>query len=210
MSLHESQSRLWENHIGMSSVFWEGFFSTVQKHFTSLKDMSYEEWYRTINKINGSMIRLESDELHYALHIIIRYEIERDLLNGKLSVDNLQETWNRKYHEAFGAVPKDDIEGVLQDVHWSEGMFGYFPSYTIGDIYSSMFYEKMSIDNPKINNEISNGKFNTIHSWLTENIHKHSTSLPTKTLLQNVCGKKIDIQCHLTYLKNKYYSLYES
>lgn len=210
MSLHESQSRLWENHIGLSKEFWKSFFPVVKQHFPKLHKVSEIDFYRSINTVSSSnLIRIESDELHYALHIIIRYEIERDLLSGKLSVNNLQKVWNQKYKDYFGIVPNNDSEGVLQDVHWSEGMFGYFPSYTIGDIYSTMFWKEMVSDQPEIINEICNGQFKNVHSWLNKNIHKHGATVSAKTLVKKVCKKNIDVQCHLTYLRDKYYELYD-
>lgn len=146
MGIHESQSRFYENILGRSLAFWEGIYKNGIENFPALKEIDINELYRGVNKVEPSLIRTEADELTYSLHIMVRYEIEKGIINGELDIDKLPEIWNKKMEEYLGVVPETDSEGVLQDVHWAGGMIGYFPSYALGSVYAAQLYHKMKED----------------------------------------------------------------
>lgn len=209
MSLHESQSKLWEDNIGTSKEFLRFLLFYLKKYIPNLKVNSFEQLYRAFNDVSEDPIRLKSDELHYCMHIIIRFELERELLSGDLKVENLSKEWNLRYKKYLEVEPNNDGEGILQDSHWSDGSFGYFPSYALGVIYASMFWEKLNQDNTNAQYEIANGKFKNIQDWLKNNIHQHGALYSTPEILEKACNKGIDADCYLNYLKTKYYNLYE-
>lgn len=210
MAMHESQSRLWENQVGLSSDFWQFYYQYLVKHFPRLSKITSMQFYRVINTVRPSVIRLESDELHYCLHIIIRYEIERDLVSGKLKVDNIFEEWDKKHVEYFGMKPPPIAEkGLLQDVHWAEGMFGYFPTYVLGNIYSGMIWNRLLTERPETPMNLKAGNLRPIAEWLRIKIHKHGATYSPDLLLKKVCKEDITPKHYLDYLKNKYYNLYE-
>tara|TARA_Y100000310_G_scaffold343605_1_gene452065 strand:- start:123 stop:1640 length:1518 start_codon:yes stop_codon:yes gene_type:complete len=207
--LHESQSRVWENEVTRSKEFWKYYYPYYKKQFSkALKGMSLDEFYKQINQVKPSLIRIESDELTYVIHIIIRYELERALLEGNLLVKDLPDAWSEKYKDYLGVEPKTDSEGVLQDMHWSEGLFGYFPTYAIGTMYAAMLFAQLRKDKPKIDEVLAKGNLKTILLWLRSNVHKHGGRKLSDELIKEVCGKGLSEIDFLTYLKEKYYDLY--
>ena len=208
IALHESQSKFWENFICKSESFWKGYYPYYISKFTSIKRLSRDEFYTLTNSVKPSLVRIESDELTYSLHVIIRYEIERDLLSNKIKVEDLEQVWNNKYKEYLGIVPDTPSRGVLQDSHWAGGSIGYFPTYVLGNIYSAMIYSAIKKAHPQLEQDIEKLDFTFIREWLKENIHKYGASKTTKDIIKNACGKDLDIQDFVSYLRIKYYKLY--
>lgn len=208
MGIHESQSRFYENIIGRSKEFWSYFYPEAQKVFSQFEGVSFEDFYKGINVVEPSLIRTEADELTYSLHIIIRYEIEKALINGKVEVKDLPQLWNEKYKEYLDVEPKNDAEGVLQDVHWSDGSFGYFPSYALGNLYGAQFLNKMVKDIPEIFKEIQEGNLMSIHQWLKDNIHKHGGVYKPAELIKMVTREELTAKYFIEYLNNKYKEIY--
>ncbi len=210
MGLHESQSRFWENIIGRSRSFWQKYYSELQKVFPEqLKDVSQDDFYKAINKVKPSLIRIEADEVTYNLHIMIRYEIEKALINGEIKVADLPEAWKEKMKEYLGIVPPDDSKGVLQDVHWAGGSFGYFPSYTLGNIYSAQLYNTARKEIKDFDSLVLNGELFKIKEWLAEKIHKHGKLLKPSEILMQVTGEEINPEYMIDYLENKYKEIYK-
>ncbi|MFD3155303.1 carboxypeptidase M32 [Haloimpatiens sp. FM7330] len=209
MGVHESQSRFYENIIGRSKEFWEYFYPILQNKFVEYKDITFDEFYKAINIVEPSLVRTEADELTYGLHIIIRYEIEKKLINGEIEVEDLPEIWNNKYKEYLGVEPKDDAEGVLQDIHWAGGDFGYFPSYALGNLYGAQFLNKMKRDIDNIEDEISKGNLNVVHSWLKDNIHKYGSIYQPIELIKKVTGEELTAKYFIDYLNKKYKEIYK-
>lgn len=208
MAVHESQSRFYENLIGRSREFWAYFYPEVIKRFPQFKDVSYEEFYRGINTIKPSLIRTEADELTYNLHIIIRYEIEKLIFSGNVEAGELPQIWNRKYAEYLGIEPKNDREGILQDMHWSAGNFGYFPSYALGNLYGAQFFNTMTSDIPDIRKRVENGELDAVHSWLKENVHKYGSVYKPSELIKKVTGEELTARYFVDYLNQKYKDIY--
>lgn len=208
--IHESQSRFWENIIGRSYSFWKCYYNDLQKVFPEqLKDMSLDEFYRAINKVEPSLIRVEADEVTYNLHIMIRYEIEKALINQKIKVSDLPEVWNDKMKEYLGIVPPNDAKGVLQDVHWAGGGFGYFPSYSLGNIYSAQIYNAARKDIKDFDQLVGSGELIKIKEWLSEKIHKHGKLLEPGEILKAVTGEEINPNYLVEYLETKYKEIYK-
>ncbi len=208
MGIHESQSRFYENIIGKSKEFITYIYPEFQKRFKGFENVDSREFYKMINKVNPSLIRTESDELTYSLHVIIRYEIEKDLITGKIDVKDLPEIWNTKYEEYLGIRPAKDSEGVLQDVHWSDGSFGYFPSYALGNIYGLQFLNVMIEDIPKVYSEIEKGELTEIKAWLKANIHRYGQVYKPMDLLKKVTGEELNSKYFIEYLREKYSNIY--
>ena len=207
LGLHESQSRFWENNIARSMSFWKYFYSIF--HNTSdCKNSDFNKWYSLVNQVRPSLIRVEADELTYCLHVILRFELEVDLMDDKIKVNDLPQLWNDKMNEMFGIIPKNDVEGVLQDMHWSGGSIGYFPTYAIGSIYSSQIYKKISEVNKNLDTEIQQGNFQNILNWLRENIHKYGRLITADEIIKKACGEGLNSRIFVNYLKDKYYKLY--
>jgi carboxypeptidase Taq len=209
MGIHESQSRYYENILGRSKEFWKFFFPEAKSRFSQFNGISFEEFYKGINKVEPSLVRIEADELTYSLHIIIRYELEKALINGEIEVRDLPELWNAKYKEYLGIEPNNDAEGVLQDVHWSGGSFGYFPSYALGNLYGAQFLSKMLKDMPDYYADIEDGKLDKIHKWLNENIHKHGAVYKPADLVKMVTGEELSSKYFIEYLNKKYCEIYD-
>ncbi|MDD3224321.1 MAG: carboxypeptidase M32 [Clostridium sp.] len=209
MGVHESQSRFYENIIGKSKAFWTYFYPIAKEEFPQFKNVKFEEFYDGINYVEPSLIRTEADELTYSLHIIIRYEIEKQLFNGEIEVDDLPSIWNEKYKEYIGIEPENDAEGVLQDMHWSDGSFGYFPSYALGNLYGAQFLNKVKKDIRDIDKRISKGDLSTLHSWLKENIHKYGSIYKPADLIKKVTGEELTVKYFIEYLNKKYTSIYK-
>jgi carboxypeptidase Taq len=210
LGIHESQSRFWENMIARSKPFWT-YFSPIFKRIApdACKNMDVETWYRTVNQVRPSLIRVEADELTYCLHVILRFELELGLFEGNISVAELPEVWNEKMTDFLGVRPKNDKEGVLQDMHWSGGDFGYFPTYAIGTIYASQLFKQFSEEHLMLREEISQGSFNAILSWLSEHVYRYGRLIPADEIIKKTCGEGLNSNVFVAYLKEKYYPLYE-
>jgi len=209
MGIHESQSRLWENVIGRSRAFWEAMYPALRSYFPGpLSAVSNENFYRAINLVEPSLIRIEADEVTYSLHIIVRFEIERELFQGSLDPAKLPEAWREKMKELLGVQPETDAEGVLQDVHWSMGSFGYFPSYALGNLYGLQFWEKLKSDIPDVEMKIANGDFAPIRDWLNEKIYIWGCRKDPSELLKTVTGKNLSAEPFLDYIESKYAGIY--
>ncbi|MGA8941909.1 MAG: carboxypeptidase M32 [Thermoactinomyces sp.] len=210
--IHESQSRLWENIIGRSREFWSFFYPQLQNRFPSqLGDVSLEEFYRAINHVKRSLIRTDADELTYNLHVIIRFDLEIALLEGKLQIKDLPEAWNERYRCDLGIVPQSDRDGVLQDIHWYfDFIGGVFQGYTLGNILSSQFYQAALKACPEIPEQIIQGNFAPLHTWLRENIYKHGSKFTAEEIVQRATGAPLAIEPYMEYLRKKYSDLYLS
>jgi carboxypeptidase Taq len=206
--IHESQSRFYENIIGRSQNFWTSFLPKLKKVVAPLANMELDKFVRAINNVEPSKIRTEADEVTYSLHIIIRFEIERDLFAGKIAVNELPEVWNQKYAEYLGVEVQNDSEGVLQDTHWASGLYGYFPSYALGNIYDGQITDTITKDLPNWRNQLSQGKLNEVNNWLKINIYNKGNLFDPEELIKKVTGKTIDSQPYLKYLNEKYSVLY--
>jgi carboxypeptidase Taq len=209
MAVHESQSRLWENLVGRSKPFWKFAYPRLQEHFpTQLGNVPMEAFYRAVNKVTPSLIRVEADEATYNLHIMLRLELEIALMEGSLQVVDLPDAWNERMREFFGLVPPDDAHGVLQDVHWSSGLFGYFPTYALGNLISAQLWECIQSDIPDLDEQVEHGKFDALLGWLREKIHRHGAKFEPQVLVERVTGSRIDPQPYIRYLNNKYTEIY--
>jgi len=209
LGVHESQSRLWENVVGRSHGFWEHYYPLFQAQFPGvLDDVSLDTFYGAVNTSKPSLIRVEADEVTYNLHILLRFEMENDLLEGKLKVADAPAVWNAKMHEYLGITPPTDTLGILQDVHWSGGMFGYFPTYTIGNLLSAQLYKAATAAHPEIPAEIAQGKFSTLLGWLRTNIHRHGRKFLPTELVKRATGEPLNSSAYLAYLTAKYNAIY--
>lgn len=209
MGIHESQSRFYENILGRSRAFWTHFYPEVKKRFPQFEGVPFEEFYLGVNTVTPSLIRIEADELTYSLHIIVRYEIEKAIFDGDIDLDNLPSLWNKKYKEYLGVEPADDSEGILQDMHWSGGSFGYFPSYALGNLYGAQFYNTMKKDIPNLLDDIASGKLDNIHNWLKNNIHKYGAVYKPAELIKKVTGEELSSNYFIEYLNEKYTEIYK-
>jgi carboxypeptidase Taq len=209
MGIHESQSRFLENKIGRSKEFWNYFYPQLQSYFPNqLGEYSVEEYYRAVNTVKPSFIRVEADELTYNLHIMLRYEIEKGLIGGEIEAKDLPIIWNQKMEEYLGITPSTDSEGVLQDVHWSFGGFGYFPSYSLGNLYAAQILRKIRKDLPEFYRYIETGQFSFIQDWLKENIHQYGKLYPPNELIVKVTGEELNADYLVEYLEEKYCEVY--
>jgi carboxypeptidase Taq len=208
--VHESQSRMWENVVGRSRGLWEHYYPMLQAAFpTQLRDVSPEGFYRAINRVEPSLIRVEADEVTYNLHIIIRFELENDLLDGRLAVEDLPEVWRSRYYELLGVASEDDRDGVLQDVHWYSGPIGgVFQGYALGNIIAGAFYAAALKAEPSIPDEISHGRFDLLHGWLRENIYRHGRKFTPDELIRRVTGGPLTLEPYKAYLLEKYGAIY--
>ena len=209
--VHESQSRLWENLVGRGRLFWQYWYPQIQKTFPSqLDDTSLEEFYHAINKVTPSLIRTDADEVTYNLHVMLRFDLEMALLDGRLAIKDLPEAWHARYQSDLGITAPDDRDGVLQDVHWFSAVIGgVFQGYTLGNILSAQFYAAALQAHPQIPDEIARGNCMTLLAWLTENIYQHGTKFTTKELVERITGGPIRIEPYIAYLKYKYGELYD-
>ena len=209
LAVHESQSRLWENLVGRSRPFWAHFFPKLQELFPSqLTNVSLEDFYKGINKVVPSFIRVEADEATYNLHVMLRMEIEISLLERKLKVKDLPDVWNTTFKDYLGITPPDDALGVLQDIHWSFGLFGYFPTYSLGNLVSAQLWEVINADIPDLPVQIGKGEFSSLLSWLNEKIHVHGSKFEPQELIEQVTGSKIDGTAYINYLQTKFGEIY--
>jgi carboxypeptidase Taq len=209
LALHESQSRLWENLVGRSLEFWEHFYPRLQEYFpTQLDKVALEDFYRGINRVEPSLIRVEADEATYNLHIMLRLELEIALMEGSLEVKDLPEVWNGRVQEYLGITPPNNRLGVLQDVHWSSGLLGYFSTYALGNLISAQLWEVLQREIPDLKEQIRCGEFEALLGWLGQNIHQYGTMFEPKELVQRITGGPIDPQPYLRYLNDKYSRVY--
>ena len=209
MAVHESQSRLWENIIGRSRAFWTYFLPRLKQLYPEqLTEANIEQVYQAVNIVRPDYIRVEADELTYNLHIFLRFELETALIAGEIEVKDLPELWNTKMQSYLGLTPPDDALGVLQDIHWSAALFGYFPTYSLGNVLCVQFYNCMLNDIPDLSEYIARGEFAPLLEWLRAHIHIHGAKFTPQELVHRVTGEKINPQAYITYLKTKYRDLY--
>ena len=210
LGIHESQSRLWENCVGRSRSFWRFFYPILQQTFhDQLRGVDGEQFYAVINRVKPSLIRVEADELTYNLHIMLRFEIEQALVENKIRPEDLPEIWNHKMKEYLGIVPASEVEGVLQDVHWSFGAFGYFPTYTLGNLYSVQFFEQAKLEIPNLEDDIATGQLVVLRRWLEQKIHRWGRMFTPAHLAQRVTGSTVSPEPFLNYVEKKYGELYQ-
>ncbi|MGB0911503.1 MAG: carboxypeptidase M32 [Nitrospirales bacterium] len=209
LGIHESQSRLWENSVGRSRSFWEYAFPLAQTFFPDqLRDVHFDEFYLAVNTVQPSLIRVEADELTYNLHIMIRFEIELALIEGQIQVEDLPSIWKEKVQEYLGITPDCDANGVLQDVHWSFGAFGYFPTYTLGNLYAAMLYDQAKQERPDLEAGIATGQLLPLKEWLNQKVHRFGRQFNPDELVRQVTGQTPSPEPFLTYLEEKFSSLY--
>ncbi len=209
LAVHESQSRMWENVVGRSLPFWEFFYPKLKKVFSSQLDgVGMKNFYKAINKVEPSLIRVNADEATYNLHIMLRLELEIAIVEGKIAIKDLPEIWNAKMKEYLGITPPNDAQGVLQDIHWSYGSIGYFSTYALGNLVSAQLWEKINKDIKGLEGEIRKGKFDSLLGWLRENVHKHGRKYDPQDLVQKITGSKITPEPYVRYLKTKYSEIY--
>jgi carboxypeptidase Taq len=208
--VHESQSRLWENVVGRSREFWKAFYPSLQKLFPGqLGGVSLDAFHRAINKVERSLIRTNADEVTYGLHVIMRFDFELDLLEGKLAVRDLPEAWRERFRADFGIVPKTDADGVLQDVHWYDGFVGgAFQGYALGNLMSAQFFEAALAAHPELPRDIETGRFDTLRGWLAKNVYRHGRTYLPAELVERATGKPLGISPYIAYLRRKYGELY--
>jgi len=208
LSVHESQSRLWENHVGRSRAFADFFTPTVNDHLGT--DLSPRDLYEAANQIYpDNMIRVEADELTYHLHIILRFEIERDLVSGDLDVSEVPQVWNDKMEEYLGIRPDGAGEGCLQDIHWTHGNFGYFPTYSLGSVMAAQLYASADEEIDDLDGQVREGEFDVLHEWLTENVHRHGRRYETDDLVREATGESFSADSFLDYAHGKFGDLYD-
>lgn len=209
LGIHESQSRMWENQVGRSLAYWKKNYPTLQGYFPEqLKTISVEDFYKAINVVQPSFIRTSADELTYHFHIIIRYELEKALIEGSLEMKDLPAAWNKKYKEYLGIDVPSDAMGVLQDIHWSHGGFGYFATYSLGSFYAAQFFAQAQKDIPGLEAQIEKGELSNLLQWLRTNIHQHGKRYNPNELCKRVTGEELRFSHFLAYAKNKFLPLY--
>ena len=210
MGIHESQSRLWENLVGRSRAFWRHFYPAAQQAFPeALGHVALDDFYFAINDVRPSLIRIESDEATYNLHILIRFELEQALVEGDLPVAELPGAWNEKYREYLGIEPANDGEGVLQDIHWSAGLFGYFPTYSLGNLYAAQFFAQADDDLGGLAEQFARGKFEPLRLWLVDRIHQYGQRYSAGELVERVTGAPLSHRALMDHLRGKLGPLYD-
>jgi carboxypeptidase Taq len=209
LGMHESQSRLWENLVGRSKPFWKAFYPRLQKIFPDqLSAVKLDTFYKAINKVDRTFIRVEADEATYNLHVMVRFELEIALLEGALAINDLPQAWNDKFESFLGVRPPDDAQGVLQDVHWSAGYIGYFPTYSLGNLIAAQLWDKINQDIPELEQQIENAEFSQLLGWLHENIHQSGAKYEPLELLERVVGSGLNVDPNVKYLERKFGELY--
>jgi len=203
-TLHESQSRLWENIVGRSLPFWRWFYPRLQETFSGpLGTVALEDFHRAVNRVRRTFVRVDADETSYGLHVILRFELEQELVTGRLAVKDLPEAWNSRFEELVGIPVPDDAQGVLQDAHWSGGGFGYFPTYLLGTVLSVQIWERATAAIPTLWEQIEHGEFAELHAWLRETIYSLGRKLTPAETIEHAVGGPIDPQPYLAYLRGK-------
>jgi carboxypeptidase Taq len=209
MSLHESQSRMWENLVGRGLPTWRFFYPQLQGAFPAqFGNVELDEYYRAINKVEPSLIRVEADEATYNLHIILRFELEQQILSGEIALEDLPEAWNERMKEYLGIDVPDDAHGVLQDVHWSGGAIGYFPTYALGNVISVQLWEQLRAELPDLDSQFERGEFGDLAGWLRENLHRHGRKYTSREMLDRIVGGPMDPAPYLSYLREKLGEIY--
>jgi carboxypeptidase Taq len=205
LGIHESQSRLWENIIGRGLPFWQYFYPELRKSFPrQFQELPVEEFVRGLNLVQPGLIRVEADEVSYNLHVLIRFELEKALIDNSLAVDDLPAAWNEKYRDYLDVRVASDAQGVLQDIHWSHGSFGYFPTYTIGNLAAAQIWEVYRAAAPDVDQSIRNGRLAGIKEWLSQQIYRHGSIHPPEVLIEQVTGRPLTAEPFLNYLQQKY------
>ena len=209
LAVHESQSRMWENLVGRSLPFWEHFYPALKKTFPrKLEGVNLKSFYKAINKVEPSLIRVNADEATYNLHIMLRLELEIAMVEGKIAIKDLPEIWNTKMQDYLGVTPPNDAKGVLQDIHWSGGAIGYFSTYALGNLVSAQLWEKINADIHDLDDQIRKGDFSQLLDWLRKNIHQYGQKYEPQTLVEKVTGSKITYEPYIRYLTKKYGEIY--
>jgi carboxypeptidase Taq len=204
LGIHESQSRLWENHVGRTSQFWHLWHATACKHLPDVARYSPEALARGVQRVSPSFIRVEADEVTYDLHILLRFEIELALIEGRLKVKDLPEAWNTRFYELFGLIVPDDARGVLQDIHWSLGSLGYFPTYTLGNLNAAQLMVAAEKTVPGLSGQLAQGNYAPLLNWLRENVHQHGRRYLPSELMRKATGESTQARYRIEYLRNKY------
>ncbi|MCE5193423.1 MAG: carboxypeptidase M32 [Candidatus Cryosericum sp.] len=208
MGVHESQSRTWENLVGRSEAFWKYYYPRLQNRFPQFQNVALDDFYKAINVVEPSLIRIEADEVTYNLHIMLRFEMEEALINGRAQVAELPELWNAKVKEYLGIDVPDDAHGVLQDVHWASGLFGYFPSYMLGNLYAAQFFATARQEIPDLEEQIAAGNLGALREWQRSRIHQYGALYDPKDLVVRVTGKPLDYHYFMSEVKEKYSRIY--
>lgn len=210
LSVHESQSRLWENCVGRGMHFWQHFYPVLQKQFPEqLSGVQLMDFYKGMNKVEPSLVRTESDELTYHFHVMIRYEIEKALISKELSPADVATAWNEYYKKYLGVTPPDDKQGVLQDVHWAHGSFGYFPTYSLGSFYAAQYYEQAKQDITDLEGKIASGNSSELLQWLRTNIHQYGRRYTSEELCNKVTGSGLSFSAFMKYATAKFERVYD-
>jgi carboxypeptidase Taq len=210
LGMHESQSRTWENLVGRSRAFWRCFHGLVVSTFPErLARTSPEDFYRGVNKVRASLVRIEADELTYDLHVLVRFELERAMFSGRLDLADLPEAWNERIKEYLGLDVPADSAGVLQDVHWAEGLFGYFPTYSLGNIIAGQLWEAVHEAIPELQEQIERGELEPLRDWLKQHVHRHGRKLDSTQIVARATGRPIEIGPYVRYLRDKYAEIYD-
>lgn len=208
MGVHESQSRFYENMLGRNRNFWIPVYGRMQELMPQFGDITLDEFYREINHVKNSLVRTEADEVTYCFHIILRYELEKAIFREGAGVEELPALWNQKMQEYLGITPANDAAGILQDMHWSDGSFGYFPSYLLGSIYDGMFLDTVREELGSVDELLAEGRISEITGWLNEKIHRYGSTRLPKEVIEQVCGKELSVEPLIRYFKEKYSEVY--
>lgn len=208
LGIHESQSRMWENLVGRSRAFWVHYFAQLQTEFPVFAGVALDDWYFAINTVRPSFIRVEADEVTYGLHIMLRFDLERQMIAGKLAVRDIPAAWNAGMQQLLGITPPDDAQGCLQDIHWSMGIFGYFPTYALGNLYAAQFFDAARRAMPDLDAQLARGELKPLREWLRENIHRHGQRYRAGELVQVVTGQPLTHGPFIQYLTRKFKPLY--
>jgi carboxypeptidase Taq len=209
LGIHESQSRLWENLVGRSRPFWQHYYPALQQTFPEqLGEVDLDSFFLAVNTVEPSLIRVEADEATYNLHIMLRFELEKALMEDTLAIKDLPAAWNDKMQEYLGVTPPNDADGVMQDIHWSAGLVGYFPTYSLGNLIACQWWEVIRRDIPEIEGQIGSGEFGPLLGWLRENIHQHGSKFKPNELIERITGESLTAAPYLRYLKDKFSQIY--
>ncbi len=208
LGIHESQSRMWENLVGRSRPFWGHYYKQLQETFPALANVALDDWYFAINTVRPSLIRVEADEVTYNLHIMLRFDLERQMIRNKIRVKDIPAAWNDMMKKMLGITPPDDAQGCLQDIHWSMGIFGYFPTYALGNLYAAQFFQAAMRALPELDVQLARGNLKPLREWLREHIHQHGQRYRAEELVKVVTGNALSHEPFIDYLNTKYRPLY--
>lgn len=210
LGIHESQSRLWENNVGLSLQYWRANWDKMQQRFPEqLKGITLEHFHQAINQVQPNLVRTEADELHYHLHILVRYELEKGLMDGSIAVADLKDAWNAKYKDFLGIEVTSDVKGVLQDIHWAEGLLGYFPTYSLGSFYAAQFFAKAQLEIPSLPDSIEKGDMKPLLDWLRHNIHQYGRKYTSRQLCERITGEPLNLRFFMEHARKKYSAVYQ-